>query len=63
MSDVDITLSYPWQGHEVGERVSVEPALAKRLVRAGVGVYATKKDAAAAGEPAPDPPAAKRTRR
>jgi hypothetical protein len=50
MSDVDITISFPWQGHEVGERVTVSAIQAKRLVRAGVGRYATKKDAKAAGD-------------
>jgi hypothetical protein len=49
MSDVDVTITFPWQGHEVGERVTVEPAVAKRLVRAGAARYATKKDAIAAG--------------
>lgn len=49
MSDVEITISYPWNGHEVGDRVKVDAAEAKRLVRAGVGLYATVKDANAAG--------------
>jgi hypothetical protein len=47
--DVNITLGYPWQGHEVGDRVSVDAPTAKRLVRAGVAAYSTAKDATAAG--------------
>jgi hypothetical protein len=50
MSDeVEITLSYPWDGHEVGDRVMVDATQAKALVRGGVALYATVKDATAAG--------------
>lgn len=44
---VDVTLAHPWDDHKVGERVSVDAALAKRLVKAGQGSYSTKKDALA----------------
>lgn len=39
---IDVELSHPWEGHAVGERVSLDTLTAKRVVRAGVGVYATK---------------------
>lgn len=49
MDEVDVILSYPWDGHEVGERVTVDTSTAKRLVGAGVALYATTGDASAAG--------------
>lgn len=49
MSDVDVTLSYPWQGHAVGERISVDPSTARRLVRGGVALFSTTSDARTAG--------------
>lgn len=50
MADTELILSYPYQGHEVGERITVDQVTAKRLVRAGVGLYATKRDATGAGD-------------
>jgi hypothetical protein len=50
MADTEIILSYPYQGDDVGTRLSVDTSTAKRLVRAGVALYATKKDAEGAGD-------------
>lgn len=44
---VDVTLAHPWEDHRVGDRVSVAADEAKRLVKAGIGSYSTKKDAIA----------------
>lgn len=36
---VEVELSNPWQGHEVGERITVDRVQGKNLVRAGVATY------------------------
>lgn len=61
MSDVEVIISYPWQGHEVGDRVPLTVAEARQAIRAGVAVYATASDARGAGEPDAEP-ATKRRR-
>ncbi len=63
---VDLVLSNPWvdratgKVHDVGDRVSVEPDVAERLVVGGTGVPATKSDAAASGVPDVTPASAKK---
>lgn len=47
-----IVLSHPHDGHEVGDKLDLEPVEAKRLVRAGVATYATVDDATAVEGPA-----------
>lgn len=44
---VTIEFAHPHGDHAVGDRDVVDPATAKRLVRAGVANYATKTDAVA----------------
>lgn len=51
---VDLVLSNPWQDaagkvHDVGDKVSVAPEQAEHLINGGIGVPATKGDAAAVG--------------
>jgi hypothetical protein len=50
MAETDVVLSYPWQDHDIGDRITIDTHTAKRLVRAGVALYATKKDATGAGD-------------
>lgn len=59
MNDVDLEVTYPFDGHAVGDRVTVDKARAKTLVRGGAAVYATVKAAKAAGAP-PEEAATKR---
>lgn len=48
-STAEVTLSHPWNGHEVGERVELDAAIARRVVRSGHGVYSTMADAVRVG--------------
>lgn len=48
MDKVEVELSHPYGDHAIGDRVELEVAEAKKLVRAGVAVYPTLKDARAA---------------
>ena len=52
VEEVEIVLSFPWEGHEVGERLTVDRTVARQLVRGGAALYATKKDATAADDTA-----------
>lgn len=42
---IDVELSHPWEGHAVGETVGLDELTARRVVRAGLGVYPTKSEA------------------
>lgn len=47
---VDVVMSHPHDGHEVGDRVGLPNDEAKNLVRTGYAQYATKSGAEAAGD-------------
>ncbi len=59
MSNVDLEVTYPFDGHAVGDRISEPVARAKQLVAGGAAVYATVRAAKTAGAP-PDEAATKR---
>lgn len=46
---VDVELAHPWNGSEVGDRVSVSADTAAELVRGGIARPATVSAAKAAG--------------
>jgi len=46
---VDVVLSHPWKGKDIGERVTLEDAEAAEVIRDGRGRPATKAAAKAAG--------------
>lgn len=48
---VDVVLSHPWNGHEVGERLSLEDAEARQVINDGWGQPATKSAAKDVGVP------------
>lgn len=60
--DVEVVLSYPWKGHEVGERLTVDRSVARSLVRGGAALYATKKAAGTADDSATKTVKARKTK-
>lgn len=46
---VDVVLSHPWNGHDIGDRVSLDDAEARQVVNDGWGVPATKSAAKEVG--------------
>lgn len=42
---VDIDLAHGWEDHKPGDRIAVEPVVARRLVRDGYATYARKDEA------------------
>lgn len=55
---VEVKLSHPHDGHDVGDRLELDKVAAKDLVRAGVATFANKTEAKRArGRTATPPPA------
>lgn len=56
---VDVVLAHPWGGHNVNDRLSLDPDDARRLVQAGAARYVADEPAAELLAPMPeDAPAA-----
>jgi hypothetical protein len=60
MSTRDIVLAHPWQGHAVGETVTLDEDRARQLVQAAAGRYADEEPVypSEATFPTPEPPVA-----